>query len=153
MTAPEEEATMTNEDDIRELYGEYIRAINERRLDDLDQFTHDEITFNRQTMSRSDYRGAIEGHIDCVPDFFWWVDELVVDGNNLFARLVDHGTPRKEWLGLQSTGAQINFLEFAMYRFEDGRFNWINVVLDRGSIARQLAGTRAHVFAAQQNAY
>jgi predicted ester cyclase len=138
------------ENELRELYGRYIQAINERRFDDMDQFTHDEINFNEQMITRAEYCAVIQGNIDAVPDFFWWVDELVIDGNLLIARLVDHGTPAKPWLGLEPTGRQINFIEYAIYRFQDGRFNWINVVLDRPSIARQLSGVPEQVYAAQQ---
>ena len=138
-----------NENQIRDLYGRYIDAINGRRLDELDQFTHDSLTFNGQEMTRDEYRAAIEAHIGAVPDFTWWVDEFVIDENDVFVRLLDHGTPAQEWLGLQPSGAQIHFLEFAMYRFRDGRFDWINVVLDRPSIARQMAGEQASIFRPQ----
>ncbi len=54
---------------LRKLYGEYIDALNDRRLGEMDRFFHEEITFNGKPVSREDYVAEIAGHLDAVPDY------------------------------------------------------------------------------------
>ncbi len=124
--------------DLRSLYGEYITALNERRLGDMDRFAHDELTFNGDPVSRDDYVASIASHLDAVPDFHWHVEDLVIEGDHVAVRLVDHGTPAKEWLGLQPTGARVELTEYAFYHFRDGRFEHMWYLLDYQGVQRQL---------------
>ena len=126
--------------DLRTLYGEYIDAINDRRLGDMDKFFHDEMTFNDRPVRREDHVAEIAGHLDCVPDYHWHVEDLIIEGDHVGVRLVDHGTPAKEWLGLQPTGRRVELTEYAFYHFKDGRVHMQWYLLDRESVRRQLEG-------------
>ena len=128
--------------DLRKLYGDYIASLNERRLGDMHLFAHDNLTFNGQPVSRADYVAAIAGHLAAVPDFHWHVEDLVIEGNNVAVRLVDHGTPVKEWLGLQPAGIKVELTEYAFYRFRDGRFEDMWYLLDYQGIEKQLSAAK-----------
>ena len=67
-----------NMTDLRTLYGEYIDALNDRRLSDIERFAHEQLTFNGKPVSRADYIATIAAHLDCVPDFHWHVEERVI---------------------------------------------------------------------------
>lgn len=129
--------------DLRALYGEYIQSLNDRRLGDMHRFAHDEMTFNGKPVTRDEYVAAIAGHLDAVPDFHWHVEDLVIEGDHVAVRLVDHGTPAKAWLGLEPSGTKVELTEYAFYHFRDGRFAHMWYLLDYLGIQEQLAEKQA----------
>ncbi len=82
-------------------YRRYLSSLNERQLDGLDEFVHDEITYNGAPMTRADYRELIARHIAEVPDMFFAVDLLVVRADLVACRITFDCTPQSEFLGLR----------------------------------------------------
>ena len=39
--------------DLEHVYRAYLDALNDRRLEDLDQFVHDQVTYNDASISRN----------------------------------------------------------------------------------------------------
>jgi predicted ester cyclase len=103
------------------------------------EFAHDTVIFNGETVSRDDYVAAMRQAVDSVPNLVWHLDDLVVEGDRVAARLTDTGTPVQEWLGLQPTGRDVTFTECAFYHFRDGRFEKMWYLLDARTIEKQLA--------------
>lgn len=128
---------MTNQE-LRTLYGEYIASLNERRLGEMHRFAHDQLTFNGKPSTRDEYVAAIAGHLDTVPDFHWHVEDLIIEGDRVAVRLLDHGTPAKPWLGLRPTGVKVELIEYAFYRFRNGRFDQQWYLLDYQNVQAQL---------------
>lgn len=124
--------------DLREFYLRYIDLINNREFDRLHEFVHDEAFMNGQRVSRDEVVEAFLGHTGAVPDFAWNVQDLVIEGDHIAARLVDTGTPVKEWLGLAPTGASVEFTEVAFYEVRDGRFERMWYMMDAATVQRQL---------------
>lgn len=77
--------------------------------------------------------------VDAVPDLHWELKELLFDGDRLAARLVNTGTPVKEWLGVEPTGVQFEIDEYAIYQVRDGRFVHMTALHDAGELLRQLS--------------
>ncbi len=128
--------------DIRSFYRSYIDALNARAFDQMHLFVHDQIAFGTQIYRREDVAGSLAAIIDAVPDFHWEVLEIVVDGDRLGARLLNSGTPIKDWNGIPSTGASFRVAEHAIYRVTEGRFAEMMNVHDSAEAARQLRGSR-----------
>ncbi len=126
--------------DLRKIYLAYIEAANAREFHRMAEFAHDTIIFNGETVSRDDYVAAMQQAVDSVQNFAWRLDDLIIEGDRVAARLTDTGTPVKEWLGLQPTGRDVTFTEYAFYHFRDGRFEHMWYLLDTRAIERQLAG-------------
>ncbi|WP_033343202.1 ester cyclase [Catenuloplanes japonicus] len=126
--------------DLRALYLDHIEAINAREFDRMAEFAHDTIVFNGEPVSRDDYVATMKQHMSAVDGFVWRLDDLLIEGDRVAARLTDTGTPVTEWLGLQPTGRSVTFTEYAFYHFRDGRFAHMWYLLDAQAIARQLAG-------------
>jgi predicted ester cyclase len=126
--------------DLHKRYHDYIEAINAREFHRMAEFAHETIVFNGEPVSRDDYVAAMLGHLDAVRDFVWQLDDLVVEGDRVAARLTDTGTPVKEWLGLPPSGNSVTFTEYAFYRFRDGRFEQMWYLLDARTVEQQLAG-------------
>ncbi|KQO05438.1 hypothetical protein ASF06_18225 [Agreia sp. Leaf244] len=129
---------MTKEDDLKTTYLSYIEAINLRQFDRMSEFAHDRLTFNGESVTREDYVATMRGHMDAVKDFVWKLEDLVIQGDHVAARLTDTGTPVKTWLGIEPTGAEVEFTEYAFYHFRDGRFEHMWYLLDALTIEDQL---------------
>jgi predicted ester cyclase len=126
--------------DIRTFYRSYIDALNARAFDDMDRFVADEITFGPHAYPRRAVADSLAAIVAAVPDFRWEVQEIIVDGDRLAARLLTTGTPSAEWNGIAPTGAAFRVAEHAIYRVADGRFVEMMNLHDSDEIARQLRG-------------
>jgi predicted ester cyclase len=120
-------------------YRRYISYLNNRRLDELDEFLHEELTYNCQPETRADYRERIAGDLAAIPDLYFDVQLIVVCGDQIACRLFYNCTPQSEWLGLQPNGESISFAEHVFYKFRDGKIYEVWSLLDVASIAEQLA--------------
>jgi steroid delta-isomerase-like uncharacterized protein len=121
-------------------YRRYLASLNERRLDRLVEFVHDEITYNDVPMSRADYRDLIARHIAAVPDMFFAIDLLVVRADHVACRITFDCTPQAEFLGLQPSGRTVSFSEHVFYRFREGRIEQVWSLLDMEAVRKQLQG-------------
>ncbi|WP_210592859.1 ester cyclase [Streptomyces sp. GESEQ-35] len=77
---------------------------------------------------------------DAVPDLHWEALELAISGDSLAARLINTGTPAKEWLGAVPTGKSIEIVEYVIYRICDGKFLHMSALYDAEALQKQLAG-------------
>jgi len=125
--------------DLRAFYHRYIDMLNARKFNRIDDFVHDRVTVKGQPYRRDDVLAAWEDLVDAVPDFTWQVEDLVIEGDRVAVRLLDTGTPVKEWLGLDATGARVAFTEFAFYKVRDGRFEQMWALFDAQAVQDQLA--------------
>ena len=76
--------------------------------------------------------------INAVPDMHWEVQELLFDRDRIAARVVNTGTPVKEWLGVAPTGKSFEIVEYAIYKVRDGRFVQMTNLHDSADVQRQL---------------
>ncbi|MDR7278173.1 ester cyclase [Catenuloplanes atrovinosus] len=127
-----------SDNDLREFYQRYLDLLNAREFDRLDEFVGDEVTHYGDRYTRDQVAAALTGETEAVPDLHWSLQELVVDGDRLAARLINTGTPVKEWLGVAPTGASFETVEYAVYRVRDGRFTHMTNLHDAEALRRQL---------------
>jgi hypothetical protein len=66
--------------------------------------------------------------------------ELLLDRDRMAVRVVNTGTPVKEWLGVAPTGASFEIVEYAIYRVGNGRFVQMTNLHDSAEARRQLTG-------------
>jgi predicted ester cyclase len=123
---------------LRKVYLDYLEAVNARELHRMAEFAHDTIVFNGESVSRDEYVAALQQAMDSVQNLVYHLEDLIIEGDRVAARLTDTGTPVKEWLGLQPTGRDITFTEYAFYHFRDGRFERMWYLLDAQAIEQQL---------------
>ncbi len=127
-------------EELRDFYRRYVDLANRRDFDRMDEFAHDEVIVNGHPVRRDDMVTEFRRHTAAVPDLSWKIEDLVVDGDRVAARLTDTGTPVREWNGLAPTGATVSIAETAFYRVEDGRFKVMWYLMDADGLRRQLAG-------------
>jgi predicted ester cyclase len=126
--------------DLREFYLRYIAELNAHRFDQMDEFIDDRTTLNGEPATRDDLIAVQKADVAAVPDLHWELQELLFDGDRLAARLVNTGTPVKEWLGVEPTGASFKITEYAIYQVRNGRFVHMTALHDAAEMLRQLAG-------------
>lgn len=130
---------MSRPADPREFYRRYLTLLNGRDLDELGTLFHDRVTLNGRPVGRDEVMTAMRyTATEAVPDLAWAVQDVVVAGDRLAARLIDTGTPVKEWLGIRPTGGSFEVDEAAFYRLRDGRIEDMWFVVDTMTAQHQL---------------
>ncbi|MGW8778883.1 ester cyclase [Streptomyces sp. NPDC055796] len=124
--------------DLRAFYMRYLQALNAHEFDGMEEFIDDRTTLNGEPATREDLISVQKHDVDAVPDLHWGLKELLFDGDRLAARLVNTGTPVKEWLGVSPTGASFEITEYAIYQVRNGRFVHMTALHDAGELLRQL---------------
>ncbi|WP_214402666.1 ester cyclase [Pseudonocardia lacus] len=124
--------------DLETRYRAYLDALNERRLDDLVGFVHDELTYNGTPMTRREYQDLLAADIAAVPDLVYDARIVVADGNRVACRLLFDCTPRSEFLGFAVDGRRLVFAEHVFYAFRDGRIAAVSSLIDRAAVEEQL---------------
>jgi len=123
---------------VTEVYRAYLACLNERRFDDLGAFVHETITYNGAEMTLEEYRALLTGDVTTIPDLVFTVDQLVVQGDRVAARLWFDCHPRGEFRGLVADGRRVAFAEHVFYRFADGRIADVRSLIDVEAVREQL---------------
>ena len=126
-------------DELRDFYLRYVALANDRQFERMADFAHEEVVVNGTRVRMSDMVAEFHRHVEAVPDLHWQIEDLVVEGDRIAARLTDTGTPVREWNGLAPTGATVTFTETAFYTVRDGRFAVMQYLMDTDAVRRQLA--------------
>ena len=126
------------ENDLRSWYLRYAEALNRHELDGMDEFINDEVQLDGLPGKREDVVAALKGIFDAVPDFHWEIKELLIDRDRIAVRVINTGTPVKEWLGVPATGKSFEIAEHVIYTVGDGRFVKMVNLHDSAELRRQL---------------
>lgn len=101
-------------------YARYIAACNERRFNDLGEFIATDVEGIRNGFDG--YRDGLRDITVAFPDFNWQVEELIVEGLSMAARLTDTGTHRGDFGEIAPTDRHVRIQELAVYRVgNDGK--------------------------------
>ena len=124
--------------DLSTTYRRYLDALNERRFENLDQFVHDQLTYNDASFTREHYASMLEADVAAIPDLHYVIKLLVVSDDHVAARLWFNCTPQRTFLGIEPNGSRAAFAEHVFYRFREGRIEHVSSLLDTDAIRRQL---------------
>ena len=112
--------------------------LNDRRLDDLEHYVQDELTYNGTPMTRRQYQDLIAADVTAIPDLRYEAHLVVASGDQVACMLVFTCTPQREFLGFTPDGQRLTFAEHVFYRFDGGRIAAVWSLIDRAAIAEQL---------------
>jgi predicted ester cyclase len=124
--------------DLEAFFMRYIAVLNTHEMDRMTEFIHPELTQHGETITRDEVIASLKRHVAAVPDFKWRVVDLAIEGDTVAARLFNIGTPTGTWLGLEATGATVEYGEFAFHKVRDGKFYEQNYAMDVLAIQQQL---------------
>lgn len=128
-----------SEKNLREFYHSYIAAANSRDFDAIANVVAEDVMLNGKMVKRADIIAQFKILIKAIPDFKWNLKQLVVDGENIAARLLDSGTPEANtFLGDNRKRNTVEFTEFGSYKVRNGLFVEMWFLIDVTAIAEQL---------------
>lgn len=105
---------------IRDTYGRYLQRCNRHTVQDLAEFIAPDV--NGPDRGWKTYAADLQEVIDALPDIHWDLQQLIVDGNWLAARLVTTGTHQGTFRDLAPTGRRVSIQELVVYRWDGERF-------------------------------
>jgi predicted ester cyclase len=111
-------------DDPATRYCRFVDSIiNHRRLADLDQFLAAEVVDHapEQTVGIDAARQGLARWLAAVPDLHLTIEDLVVEGDHLMARLTAIGTHRGPRAGVEPTGPRRRLPVYEAWSIPDGR--------------------------------
>ncbi|OLT35052.1 hypothetical protein BJF84_15875 [Rhodococcus sp. CUA-806] len=97
-------------------YTRYIDACNDREFDQLGSFIAADVEGVRSGLDG--YRDGLADIVAAFPDFHWRVEQVIVDGSTIAARLTDTGTHRRSFAGIAPVGHVVRVQELAIYRID-----------------------------------
>jgi predicted ester cyclase len=124
---------------LEKVYRDYIDALNDRRLDDLDRFVHDRLTYNGEEWTREKYESLLADDVRTIPGLHYDIQLLVAGPDQVAARLWFDCTPQRQFLGIEAGGRRVSFAEHVFYRFRENRIEQVWSLIDADGIRRQLA--------------
>jgi predicted ester cyclase len=125
--------------DLATLYCRFVDSVvNHRRLDQLDRYLAPEVIEHApdRTVGLGATRRALTGWLGAVPNAHLVIEDLVVEGDHLIARLTVTGTRHDSAAGR----APLSVAMFESWTVRDGRCVERWLLVDRGACASLPAG-------------
>ncbi|SIS08974.1 ester cyclase [Williamsia sterculiae] len=108
-------------DCMKARYREYITTCNERRFSDLGDFVADDVVVADGPVGLSAYTQGLRDVVAGFPDYHWEIEDIIVEGSLISARLTDTGTHTGLFRGVEPTHQRVNVQELAMYTLADDK--------------------------------
>ena len=124
--------------DLSDVYRGYIACLNTQDWPKLEQFVHDEVSYNGQRIGIGGYRELLQRDFDDIPDLSFTIHLLISDPPYIASRLGFDCTPKGTFLGLPVNGKSISFTENVFYEFRGEKIWHIWSVIDKAAIEAQL---------------
>jgi predicted ester cyclase len=102
------------------LYEGYLACCNAHRFEQLGEFVSDEVGGSGADDGLAAYIDRCQAVTAAFPDYHWELQDLVVEGDTIAARLIGRGTHTGPFDGIVPTGRRISTQELVIYRVADG---------------------------------
>jgi predicted ester cyclase len=103
------------------LYEGYLTRCNERRFDALGEFVSEHVSGSGAEDGLAAYIDRVRAVCIGFPDYRWELQQVVVEGDTIAARLIGRGTHTGPFEGIAPTGRTISTQELVIYRFAEGK--------------------------------
>ena len=107
--------------DMAALYRRYLTRCNEHRFDELGEFVSEQVSGSGPVDGLAAYIDGVKAVCTAFPDYRWELQELVVEGDTIAARLIGQGTHTGPFSGIAPTGRKVSTQELVIYRIADGK--------------------------------
>jgi predicted ester cyclase len=124
--------------DLFDVYRDYIACLNKQDWPKLEQFVHDEVSYNGQRIGILGYREMLERDFYEIPDLYFDIQLLISDPPYIASRLEFDCTPKGKFLGLHVNGKRVSFTENVFYEFRREKIWQVWSVIDKAAIEAQL---------------
>ncbi|HYU73765.1 MAG TPA: ester cyclase [Ktedonobacteraceae bacterium] len=124
--------------DLSDVYRGYIACLNKQDWPKLEQFVHDDVSYNGKLIGIVGYREMLERDFSEIPDLSFDIQLLISDPPYLASRLGFDCTPKGKFLGLQVNGKRVSFTENVFYEFRREKIWQVWSVIDKAALEAQL---------------
>ena len=124
--------------DLSALYRDYIACLNEQDWPKLENFVHEDVSYNGRRIGLSGYREMLERDFQDIPDLHFSILLLMSDPPYIASRLAFECTPKGTFLGLPVNGKRVSFTENVFYEFGRGKIEHVWSIIDKAAIEAQL---------------
>ena len=107
--------------DVVALYERYLACCNEHRFEELGEFVSEHVSGSGPVDGLAAYVDGVRAVITGFPDYRWELQDLLVDGDTVVARLTGRGTHTGTFSGIAPTGPAIRTQELVVYRIAGGK--------------------------------
>ncbi|WP_432545073.1 ester cyclase [Kineococcus sp. SYSU DK002] len=107
--------------DVLALYERYLTCCNEHRVDELGEFVAEQVSGSGPIDGLAAYIDGVRAVCTAFPDYRWQVQQVIIEGDTIAARLTGHGTHSAPFSGIAPTGRRITVQELVVYRVADGK--------------------------------
>jgi predicted ester cyclase len=107
--------------DVVALYESYLARCNEHRFDELGEFVSERVSGSGAEDGLAGYIDRLNDVHEAFPDYRWELQDLMVEGDTIAARLIGQGTHTGPFGGIAPTGRLVRTQELVIYRVADGK--------------------------------
>lgn len=107
--------------DVVALYERYLTCCNEHRFDDLGEHVSDQVGGSGAVDALTASIDRCKAVTTAFPDYRWELQQRVVEGDTVAARLIGQGTHTGPFGDIAPTGRRIRTQELVFYRFAEGK--------------------------------
>ena len=120
------------------IYRNYIACLNRKDWSHLEQFVHDEVSYNGQRIGIFAYREMLEDDFHKIPDLHFNIQLLISDPPYVASRLSFDCTPTGKFLGLDVNRKRVFFSENVFYQFRGEKIEQVWSIIDKAALEAQL---------------
>jgi steroid delta-isomerase-like uncharacterized protein len=129
-------------DENRQVVTRFVESVaNGRDLDQMDELLSDDFALPPDTegaLDRQGLKAVLEYYFSAFPDLHYEIEDLVVEGDRVVARLTMSGTHEGDYDSQPGSGKQFAVEEVDLINLRDGRITGYRIVWDELGFRRQL---------------
>lgn len=123
--------------DLSDVYRGYIDCLNRQDWPNLGAFVDDGVRHNDRPIGLSGYREMLERDFDEIPDLHFDIRLLVANASHVACRLSFDCSPKERFLGVETEGKRVSFMDNLFYDFRDGKIVEVWSVIDKAAVEAQ----------------
>ncbi|GAG76326.1 unnamed protein product [marine sediment metagenome] len=122
----------------KEIVRRWIESYNKHNLDSLDEFLAPDYIDHIHHGGPEGVKQVFNMAFNAFPDWHESIEEMIAEGDTVWARLTYSGTHTGEFFGLPATGNKITATAVAMYRIVDGKLVEGRFITDSLNMNKQM---------------
>ncbi|MBY4678734.1 ester cyclase [Marinobacterium arenosum] len=128
-----------NKDQVRRFYAELW---NDHNLSEMRSILHEDVSFRgslgEQKQGHAGFASYVDRLHEALADYRCIIEELVAEGDKVFAKMTFTGIHQHAFMGYSPTGQRLSWQGAALFSFRDGLISDVWVLGDLAALEQQL---------------
>jgi steroid delta-isomerase-like uncharacterized protein len=108
-------------DENKAIVRRFVEAYNERNLDLFDDLLAPDYYDHSSQVGPEGLKQLMNIAFKAFPDFHETIEDIIAEGDKVWARITFTGTHEGEWLGIAPTGKKIRIMMVDIFRIDNGK--------------------------------